>query len=252
MKTLSLPAVPDLSPTGRVGPRLRDSIPPAVRDFGARLCFPEEDLPLLIRAFTHRSVPEAGHGDNNERLEFLGDSVLALVVNEYLYEHYPQYAEGQLTRLKSRYVSVAPVAEAARSLRLGELLTLGQGDEQMGGRRRPSTLCNTFEAVLGALYLSRGLEAAREFVERELIARVDPAVLTDFKSVLQEKIQEQLRLTPRYQTGNVGGPAHDPVFLSTVLVGEEELGKGQGGNKKQAEQAAAQAALEQLGLTDAR
>lgn len=206
---------------------------------------PEHDA-LMVRALTHRSLREvAPHGDN-ERLEFLGDSVLALLVNDYLYRIHEGHSEGQLTKLKARYVSEPSLALAAVELGLGELLAMAAGDEVAGGRTRPSTLSDTFEAVLAALYLARGLSFARDWLRRELIERVDPTEVWDYKSRLQELFQEQHRLTPTYQTAMGGGTPHDPVFSSEVAAGEVRLGSGTGRSKKLAEQAAAANALELL------
>lgn len=217
-----------------------------IRSFGARLEIPEEHLKLFIQALTHRSLAEeAPHGDN-ERLEFLGDSVLALLVNDYLFRAHPEFSEGALTKLKAAYVCEPSLAAAAEALRLGELLAIAPGDEAAGGRERPSTLSDAFEAVLAAVYLARGLEAAREFVRCELIERVDPGAVWDHKSRLQELFQETRRITPAYRTRVESGPAHDPLFQSEVVAGEEVLGQGTGRSKKLAEQAAAEDALTRL------
>jgi len=215
-------------------------------DFARRLGIDAAGEPLVFRALTHRSLAETAPQGDNERLEFLGDSVLALLVNDYLYRNHPEQAEGQLTKLKARYVCEPSLALAAAALDLGALLAIAPGDEAAGGRQRPSTLSDTFEAVLAALYLSRGLEAAREFVHVELIARIDPSEVWDHKSRLQEMYQEKHRATPSYHTVSETGPAHDPVFHSEVRVAEEVLGQGVGRSKKLAEQAAAADALARL------
>lgn len=214
-----------------------------VRAFAAGLGLDEAGLPLMEQALTHRSAPHAAQYGHNERLEFLGDSVLALLVNEYLYRTFPHYPEGQLTRLKARYVSAASLSPVAAARGLGSLLDMGQGDEQTGGRERLSTLSNTFEAVLGALFLTQGLDAAREFVHRELLSRVDPSAVADYKTLLQERLQEMERVTPSYVTLLAGGPSHDPLFQSEVYGGSRLLGAGTGRSKKHAEQAAAEDAL---------
>lgn len=217
-----------------------------VRGFAASLGVEEEQRDLLLQALTHRSLAEESpHGDN-ERLEFLGDSVLALLVNEWLFQTNPEASEGALTKLKAAYVCEPSLARAAEALALGELLAIAAGDEAAGGRTRPSTLSDAFEAVLGALYLACGIEAARRFVRRELVDRIDPAAVWDHKSRLQELFQEKSRITPAYRTRVESGPAHDPVFVSEVVVGEKLLGSGTGRSKKLAEQAAAEAALAAL------
>ena len=177
-----------------------------------------------------------------------------MIVCEHLYRTYPKHTEGQLTKLKQRYVSEPSLAEAAGVLGLGTLLAMAAGDELAGGRDRPSTLCDTFEAVLAALYLARGLEAAREFLRVHLIERVDPTVLWDHKSRLQEYYQEKYGTTPFYRTAPSGGPAHAPIFRSEVIAAvdltegapEQFLGEGTGRSKKVAEQSAAEDALARL------
>jgi ribonuclease-3 len=216
------------------------------RAFARRLEIGPEHDRLVFQALTHRSLAEeAPHGDN-ERLEFLGDSVLALLVNEHTYRTHPGFSEGQLTRLKAQYVCEPSLALAASALDLGSLLALAPSDEAAGGRSRASILSDTFEAVLAALYLARGIEAAREFVVRELIGRVDPAFVADYKSRLQELYQEAHRATPSYHTEVESGPAHERVFWSEARVDGHTLGRGTGRSKKLAEQAAAADALSRL------
>ncbi|MGV3719814.1 MAG: ribonuclease III [Actinomycetota bacterium] len=224
-----------------------------VRSFGAQLGITEEHLPLLERALTHRSLADEAPAGDNERLEFLGDTVLALLVCEHLYRTFPSHTEGQLTKLKQRYVSEPSLAEAAAALDLGGLLAIATGDDVSGGRERPSTLSDAFEAVLAAVYLTQGIEAARTFVRTRLIDRVDPDVVWDYKSRLQEWCQERHSATPFYRSEPSSGPAHAPIFRSEVLLstnaeaGQEKiLGEGTGRSKKLAEQAAAQDALSRL------
>jgi ribonuclease III len=214
-----------------------------VREFARRLGIPEQQESLVVQALTHRSLAEEAPLGDNERLEFLGDSVLALVVNDYLFRTHPDSPEGALTKLKAAYVCEPSLAHAAIALDLGTLLAMAPGDDAAGGRARPSALSDLFEAVIAAIYLAGGLEAARAFIQQELIERVDPGDVWDHKSRLQELYQDKHRITPIYRTRLDGGPAHDPVFHSEVLAGEEVLGVGTGRTKKLAEQAAAQAAL---------
>jgi len=225
-----------------------------LRAFGARLGLGEGHHELVVRALTHRSLGEESPLGDNERLEFLGDTILALIVCEHLFHTYPTHAEGQLTKLKQRYVSEPSLAEAAISLELGTLLAIAPGDDVAGGRERPSTLSDAFEAVLAAVYLSLGLEAAREFVRIHLIDRVDPHVVWDYKSRLQELYQDKYSATPFYRSAPSEGPAHAPIFHSQVVVhtagesgsSEQLLGEGSGRSKKLAEQEAARNALERL------
>lgn len=217
-----------------------------VRDFARSLGLAPEDDPLIFQALTHRSLTEEISGGDNERLEFLGDSVLALLVAEHVYREHPGYTEGQLTKLKISYVSEPSLAAAALALGLGDLIAMAPGDELGGGRARAGMLSDAFEAVLAALFLSRGLARAREFVERELIQQVDPTVVWDYKSRLQELCQETSRITPIYRTEVESGEAHERVFKSEVLAGDERLGEGTGRSKKLAEQAAAEDALSRI------
>jgi ribonuclease III len=200
--------------------------------------------PLLRQALTHRSQSEIAPNGDNERLEFLGDSILGMLVNEYLYLAYPSATEGELTRMKANVVSEPSLAEAARGLGLGPLVDLARGEEFGGGRDRPSILSDAFEAVLAAVYLARGIEAARAFVRRDLIAATDPLLERDHKSVLQELMQETRRSTPSYHILETVGPAHEREFIAEVRLDGKSLGTGRGRSKKLAEQAAARVALE--------
>lgn len=217
-----------------------------VAGFARELGLPAEKEEVLRQALTHRSLSEEAPYGDNERLEFLGDSVLALLINDFLFREYPDAAEGELTKLKARYVCEPSLAQAATQLGLGELLAMASSDEAAGGRERPSALSDAFEAVLAAVYLSLGLEGAREFLQRCLIALVDPREVWDYKSRLQELYQAKLRTTPIYRTLVESGPAHNRVFYSEAVVGEEVVGHGTGKSKKLAEQAAAADALKRL------
>jgi ribonuclease-3 len=220
--------------------------PQTFEQFAASLQIERPYYPVLRQALTHRSQSEiAPHGDN-ERLEFLGDSILGMLVNEYLYLAYPSATEGELTRMKANVVSEPSLAEAARQLALGALVDLARGEEVGGGRDRPSILSDVFEAVLAAVYLARGIEAARSFVRQHLIAAADPLLERDHKSVLQELMQETRRSTPSYHIVETVGPAHDREFIAEVRLAGQSLGTGRGRSKKLAEQAAARAALEEV------
>jgi ribonuclease-3 len=213
---------------------------------------------LLRKALTHRSYLQ-GNGDNvehsNERLEFLGDSVLELIVNEHLYRRYTGKREGDLTKMKSLLVSKGVLARRARAMNLGKFILLSEAEQEAGGRRRASILADTWEAVLGAIYLDRGLDEARRFVETNLLSRAE-AILADrahtnFKNILQELVQAEYKTHPRYRTSSEEGPDHEKVFTVEVIVHGKSLGDGKGSNKKQAEQEAARSALLRLGkLTD--
>jgi ribonuclease III len=206
---------------------------------------------LLQRALTHRSYlgGEEAHGpDSNERLEFLGDAVLELIVIESLYQRYPKAREGDLTKKKSLLVSRSVLADCAEVLDLGRFILLSDAERGSGGGERSSILADAFEAVLGAIYIDQGLPVAQRFVTRWLLGQAE-AILHDdekqnFKSILQESIQARLRIHPRYRIFSEEGPDHEKRFTVNVLVRGEVLGTGRGHNKKEAEQQAAREALE--------
>jgi ribonuclease-3 len=203
---------------------------------------------LLTLAVTHRSFC-AEHDDvpSNERLEFLGDAVLGCAVAEYLYNRFPKMPEGQLSKMRAEVVNMTSLAEAAAELGLGEELRLGRGELVTGGREKPSILADSFEAVVAAIFLHDGFEEARGFVLEVLSDRIDRAGAgpgsTDHKSRLQELAAQQDRPSPIYRV-DAAGPDHDKRFSAQVFVGDELVGSGEGGSKKQAEQMAAQRGCE--------
>ena len=208
---------------------------------------------LLRTALTHRShVYRSGQErlKSNERLEFLGDSVLGLIVNEYLYTSFPERSEGELTKIKSLIVSRAVLSRAAENIELGQYLILAPGEVDAGGRTRASILSDAFEAVLGAVYLDAGLGPVRTFLSRELLESMEETVadhrLANYKSQLQETIQAQLKTPPRYKVSATSGPDHAKKFVVEVLVRGRVLGRGEGNSKKVAEQRAAREALHSL------
>jgi ribonuclease III len=206
------------------------------------------DAGLLLRAVTHPSWALEQGGQDYERLEFLGDSVLGFVVAEYLHATFPELAEGELTRMKIALVSGPALAETGRELGLADAARLGRGAAREG--IKPSVLEAMFEAIVGAVYLDAGVDVAREFVLRALGSRLDPAALvagvSDPKSTLQEYTQARGLGLPAYRITGNEGPAHDPRFFAEVEVGERVVGRGDGTSKQSAEQAAAEAALETL------
>ncbi len=215
------------------------------------------DRALLQRAFVHRSylheADEDSELEDNQRLEFLGDAVLSFVVSELLFRRYPDRREGELTNLRSALVKRETLSRFAKELRLGDYLLLGRGEEESGGRRRHTTLCDTYEAFIGALYLDQGIAVLRTFLEPRLveeIGRVAQHALTkDPKSRLQEWVQAAMGQTPRYRTVQTEGPDHARLFTRQVTVGKQPYGVGQGQSKQEAEQAAAAMALFRLGQT---
>ena len=213
----------------------------------AELGYDARDPALFRAALTHRSAP----GPNNERLEFLGDAVLNLLVAHHLYGTFPQASEGDLSRLRARVVSAEPLAEVAASLQLGEALQLGSGELKTGGFRRQSILADALEAVCGALYLDGGLAVAERVIERlfgPMIAALPaPHALKDAKTQLQEYLQSRGLALPRYQVERVEGEAHAQTFYVTCEVPALKLsGEGLGSSRRRAEQEAAERILADL------
>lgn len=223
-------------------------------DLVRRLSLPFTNMHLLTRALTHRSyVNEHPNAlEDNERLEFLGDAVLDFVVGAWLYNHCPEMAEGELTRMRSALVRTEQLAEFARQLDLGRALRLGKGELNGGGYDRPALLCATFEAVIGALYLHAGISAVERFVipllestHERILLRLE---LYDPKSRLQEWAQGQKLGSPKYITLRESGPEHEKIFEVEVRINDHAYGRGNGPSKQLAAQVAAQTALELLGV----
>jgi ribonuclease-3 len=210
---------------------------------------------VLLEALTHRSyiyeTPAAAGERYNERLEFLGDAILAFLSAEYLFRSYPALNEGELTDARAALVKTTTLAGFARSLELGKFLRLGKGEARSGGRERDPLLAAAFEALLGALYLDSGVEEVRRFLvpllEDEARRVISERRLKDAKSLLQELAQAQVGLTPTYRVVTEEGPSHQRLFTVEVLLGEQVAGRGQGRNKQLAEQEAARLALEASG-----
>ena len=203
---------------------------------------------LLVTALTHTSYAnEAKHGvRHNERLEFLGDSVLSIVVAEYLFTH-KNMPEGELTRMRASLVCEAALFEFAKQISLGDYLRLGRGEERGGGRCRPSILSDAFEAVIAALYLDGGMERVRELICRVLLSRAPAAEeRRDYKTTLQEIVQRRSGQVLTYHMVDESGPDHNKTFLFQVRLNGTPVGQGRGHSKKEAEQAAARDALEKL------
>ncbi len=208
---------------------------------------------LLRQALVHTSYVNENPGldlGSNERLEFLGDAVLGLVIGKLLYQDFPEVDEGRLTELRAHLVRRDTLARAAARLRLGEYLRLGRGEEAAGGRDRPTNLAHAFEALVGAVYLDQGIDAVERFVHEalgpELATVRERRVPADPKSQLQEYVQSHWQITPTYRTVRIEGPDHARRFTVEVSVGGEVLGAGEGRSKQQAEKAAARVALEAL------
>ena len=209
---------------------------------------------LLRNALTHSSYAnEVRNGiTSNERLEFLGDSVLSVIVSEYIYKNYRSLPEGELTKMRAALVCEKALCAFSRELEMGRFLLLGHGEEKNGGRERDSILADAFEAVLAAMYLDGGFEVARKhvmrFVLREL-SQPDDDGFKDYKTVLQEIIQRNPEESVRYILTDASGPDHDKNFTVEVRLNSNVIGTGTGKNKKQAEQMAAKQALELMGAT---
>lgn len=214
---------------------------------------------LLRQALTHKSYlheNSGGVGESNGRLEFLGDSVLGLVVNEFLYSQSPNADEGELTKMKSLLVSKAVLARRARAMQLGKFLFLAEAEVESGGRERTSIVADSLEALIGAIYLDRGLDAVKKFLYENLLSDsgkiIGDSKHTNYKSILQEYIQGEYRVHPDYRVLSEQGPEHEKLFTVEVSVNRRVLGKGEGKNKKEAEQAAARQAVAKLDLQNGR
>ena len=216
----------------------------------ARLGRPFSDLSLLERAMSHRSwCAETTGASSNERLEFLGDAVLGLVVTDYLFRTYPALPEGELAKVRASVVNSETLAELAASLDLGDALLLGKGEDASGGREKPSILADAMEAVIGAVYLDGGWAAAAALVMRLLGERIEEAAAgpggQDYKTRLQELAARRFEQLPQYEVLD-DGPDHAKRFFASVTVAGEVRGRGEGRSKKQAEQGAARQAWENL------
>ncbi|UFJ42078.1 ribonuclease III [Brevibacillus humidisoli] len=211
------------------------------------------DERVLRQAFTHSSYVNEQKGRricDNERLEFLGDAVLELTVSQFLYKSFPNMSEGEMTKLRAAIVCEPSLVKFAELLQFGELVLLGKGEELTGGRQRPALLADVFEAFIGALYLDQGLEVVFRFMEKYVYPRIDKGEftqVTDFKSQLQEYVQQENMGDLQYRIIQEKGPAHNREFVSEVLLNDKPLGTGTGRSKKEAEQRAAARALMVLG-----
>ncbi len=230
--------------------RMRDDFGPLEGRLGYRFRHPE----LLERALTHRSLANedaTGAILDNESLEFLGDAVLGFTIADTLFRRFPEYDEGQKSKLKSMLVSTPTLARLARQLQLGDFLILGRGEEKTGGRRKQALLADGYEAVIAAVYVDGGIEAARAFIMRQFAALIDEARRPDFggrdyKSLLQEYLQAHDFPLPDYHVAAESGPDHRKLFQVEVRVRDDVLSQAAGRSKKEAEQEAARLALEKL------
>lgn len=212
---------------------------------------------LLERALTHKSYPNENRHLNlkdNERLEFLGDSVLSLSISTYIFNKFSDFPEGDLAKMRAVIVSAPILAEAAKRIDLGQYLFLGKGEEMTGGRERDSILADTMEAIFGALYLDQSFKVVSDFILELLkIDIINVAAgnhIQDYKTMLQEVIQNMGNFRPEYEVIDEKGPDHNKTFIVAVKLNEDSLGSGQGSSKKEAEQEAAKVALDKLDKLD--
>ncbi len=213
-----------------------------------------KDKSLLKQAFTHRSYINENRVlnlEHNERMEFLGDAVLELVITDFLYKRFADSNEGEMTALRSALVNADTCSLVAQKLGANEFLLLSKGETKDTGRARQYILANTLEAIIGAIYLDQGYDAAKDFILTHIAPLTEEIVKggawIDSKSLLQEKVQEQVGITPLYKTAKESGPDHDKHFTVRVYVGDEMYGEGEGKSKQDAEQEAARNALESKG-----
>ncbi len=209
---------------------------------------------LLKQAFTHRSYINENKGTgltHNERLEFLGDAVLELVITEFLFREFPDKQEGELTSLRAALVNTVTISKIAGDVGMNDFLLLSKGESKDVGRARQVILANTFEAFIGALYLDQGYESAKKFISDNLFSElktiVEKSLWKDSKSKLQEKSQEVLSITPAYKTLNEVGPDHNKIFTVGLFLGEEQVSEGKGHSKQEAQEEAAKSALKKKG-----
>jgi ribonuclease-3 len=205
---------------------------------------------LLVTALTHRSAlneKSSSSTESNERLEFLGDAVLELIVTEFLYEKYPHHNEGDLTAYRSALVNAVTLGEVASSLGINDLMLLSKGEAKDAHRARSSILADAYEAVVGAIYLDQGYEVVRDFVAKTVLIKTDDIVRKglhkDAKSLVQEKAQEKYSATPVYKVISEEGPDHDKLFSVAIYFAEEQIAEGKGKSKQEAETSAAREAL---------
>ena len=211
-----------------------------------------KDIKILEQAFYHRSYLNENKGilQSNERLEFLGDSILSLVVSSTLYKLRNKDTEGELTNLRAYIVKTPSLAQASKKLNFGDFLKLSKGEEISGGRENPQLLANTYEALLGAIFIDQGLEAAKKVIEKTLLPifekELEVGPPKDAKSNLQEMVQEKFKESPHYKIVGTRGPDHAKEFTVAVYVNNKEYGKGQGSSKQDAEEQSAKEALKKL------
>ncbi len=219
-------------------------------EFERKINYTFKNKGIIYEALSHSSYANETKKNSNERLEFLGDSVLSIVVSNYLFEHYKHLPEGHLTKVRASLVCESSLYEFAKTIDLGDYIMLGKGEENTGGRKRPSILADAFEAVIAAIYLDGGIDKASEyvlsFIPKDLSLK-KAVSNNDYKTILQEVIQKNPEEKVEYFLKSAVGPDHDKTFTIQVKLNSNVIGEGIGHSKKQAEQAAAKEALKLMG-----
>ncbi|PCI26400.1 ribonuclease III [Candidatus Kaiserbacteria bacterium] len=223
-------------------------------EFEKRTGFSFKNKQLIQTAFTHRSYLNENRGEvkeHNERLEFLGDAVMELVITDFLFQKYKDRPEGELTAFRASLVNTVSISESASKLGMNDFLLLSRGEAKDTGRARQYILANTFEAFIGALYMDQGYSAAEKFLENTLFGKIEKIVAErlwqDAKSYFQEKTQEEHSVTPSYKLIKEAGPDHDKKFIVAAVIKNDAIAQGEGQSKQEAEQAAAKKAIEVKG-----
>lgn len=219
----------------------------------AHIAYSFKKASLIEEALTHKSFAQEKSEKSyffNERLEFLGDAVLGLVISEYLYRTYPHYTEAELSKIKAYAVQEATLAEAALKLDIGSYLRLGKGEEASGGRKKPSLLANAFESIIAAIYLDGGFKNTKEFVlinlEEKIKNLIEKDLIFDYKTSFQEMVQEKFGVLPQYRLKKEEGPEHMKTFHVEVCIKKIFYGTGKGRSKKEAEQKAAEEGMKKI------
>jgi ribonuclease-3 len=220
-----------------------------------KLGYTFQDHSLLILAFVHRSYINENRliSQHNERLEFLGDAILGMLISDFLYRNLPTTSEGELSYLRSRLVEASSCVHYVQSLHIANFILLGKGERMNDGRGRESILADLFEAIIGAIFLDGGLESARQFLFNKFTEQIEAILKTplrNWKALLQDYCQKKFQQTPVYQVLQASGPDHSKTFDISVHINQQELGRGKGASKKEAQQAAASDALSRCNLSE--
>lgn len=225
-----------------------------IEEFASKHDIKFNDINVLRQAFTHRSYLNENRDydlSHNERLEFLGDAVLELVTTEFLFEKFPERPEGELTSIRASLVNTISISETSTELGVNDYLLLSRGEAKDTGRARQYILANTFEAIIGAIYLDSGYDSAKDFIVKNLLPKLDNIIENslwlDAKSLFQEKAQEHTSMTPTYKTLNEEGPDHAKKFTAAVFIGDQKVVEGEGFSKQEAESDAARKGLKSKG-----